>query len=389
MSLTRSARQRPSWRLDVVDAAALRLWLLTRLAVFALVSAAAWLFAADSDAREPLNYLQRWTRWDTVHYETLARWGYDGDPATGPQVPLEAFFPGFPLTLRALHAITGLDHVLLGLVVSFLAGGVAAVALARIAALEAGPGTLAAALAERTALLFLLSPSAVFLAAAYTEALFLAFALPAWLAARRGRWPVAALLAAGATSVRITGVFLAVALVVEFLCSGERRNWRSAPWLIVPGLPILGYFAYLHERTGDWMAWQHAQEEGWFRSFHWPWEALGHTWDAAFGRTQSTNFAWMFAAELLAVGVGISLTVWLVRKRRWAEATFIALQVWAFTTSYWFFSVPRATLSWWPLWVALAVWTLRRPWVLQAYLAVIAPFSVVFVLLFATGRWAG
>ena len=67
----------------------------------------------------------------------------------------------------------------------------------------------------------------------------------------------------------------------------------------------------------------------------------------------------------------------------------MAMQLWAFTTSFWFFSVPRATLTWWPLWIALAAWTLRRPAVLQSYLVLIAPFSVVFVLLFSTGRWAG
>jgi len=97
----------------------------------------------------------------------------------------------------------------------------------------------------------------------------------------------------------------------------------------------------------------------------------------------------MFGAEILAVGVGVLLTLWLLRRRRWAETTYIALQLYALTTSYWFFSVPRSTLTWWPLWIALAAWTLRRPVVFQTYLAVIAPFAVAFVLLFSNGRWAG
>jgi hypothetical protein len=41
------------------------------------------------------------------------------------------------------------------------------------------------------------------------------------------------------------------------------------------------------------------------------------------------------------------------------------------------------------LWTLLAAWSLRRPLVLQTYLAVFAPFAAAFVLLFANGRWAG
>lgn len=375
-------------RLSAGDRVVLRFYLLSRLAIFAITAAGVWLFA-DRNAREPVGFVDRWTQWDTHHYVTIAKFGYDGGP-NGPQVPLEAFFPGYPIAMRVVHEVTGLGFVPAGLVISLVAGGIAALALGRIAAEQAGGGEAGERLAERTVLLFLLAPSAVFIAAAYTEALFLAFALPAWLAARRGHWVAAGLLGAAATSVRITGVFLALALIVEFLTASDgRRQWRSAPWLVAPFVPVLAYFAYLHDRTGDWMRWQHAQEEGWYRDFHWPWEALRITWENAFAEKQSTGFAWMFAAEIVAVGIGVVLLAWLLRGRRWAEATYIGLQLYAFTTAMWFFSVPRATLTWWPLWIALAAATLRRPAVHHAYLAVVAPFMVVFALLFTNGRWAG
>jgi hypothetical protein len=215
-------------------------------------------------------------------------------------------------------------------------------------------------------------------------------ALPAWLAARRGNWIAAGLLGFGAGLVRITGLFLGVALVVEFLCARDgRRRWSEVPFLAGPFLAVFGYFAYLHQRTGDWMAWKHAEEQGWYRTFHWPWQSLQITWQNAADHRQTIGFAWMFFAEIIAVAIGVVLTVWLVRKRRWAEAVFIALQLYAFTTDVWFFSVPRAALLWWPLWIGLAAWTLRRPAVLQGWLTVFAPFTVVFTLLFATGRWSG
>ena len=377
--------------LGPADLTSLRLWVLTRVTVFVLASAGAWLLADNRNATRPVDYLDRWMQWDTVHYVAIARWGYDGNPATDQFPPLEAFFPGLPLALRFLH-LFGVDYVAAGLVVSFVAGGFAVVALGRLAALDAAPGTDPDAVASRTVLLFLLAPSAIFLAACYTEALFLGFAIPAWLAARRGRWALAGALAAGASCVRVTGLFLAAALVVEFLTADDgRRRWRAAPALAVPFLPLLAYVVYLHDRTGDWKAWQHAQEEGWNRHFSMPWDAFAVTWRSAFNHEQATIWAWSFGAEIVAAIIGVLLTVWLVRRRSWGEAVYVGLQVVAFTTSSFFFSVPRATLLWWPLWIALANWSLRRPAVLQGYLAGIAPFMIVFTLLFTMGanHWAG
>src|SRR5262249_6906180 len=100
-------------------------------------------------------------------------------------------------------------------------------------------------------------------------------------------------------------------------------------------------------------------------------------------------FAWSFGTEILAVGIGLLLTLWLLRHRRWGEATYNAVQLYAFTTSDWVFSVPRSTLTWVPPRTALAALSLPRPVVLHGGLAVFAPFSVAFVLMFSNGRWAG
>jgi hypothetical protein len=363
------------------DAAALRIWLLSRIATWALVGAGAWLFATDEHL-VPL--LQRWVQWDFYHLRAIAEQGYVGQP-TGE--PLEAFFPGFPLLLRALHAI-GVDYVVGGLFVSFVAGGVAAVALARLAELEAPVGEGGRA-GERAVLLFVLAPSAIFLAAPYTEALFLGFAIPAWLAARQGRWPLAAVLAAGACSVRVTGLFLAAALIVEFFTGGRRSQWTDLPWLLLPFVPVLMFTAYLHWLTGDWLRWVHAQAEGWGRSYVDPVRAFQVTWGAAFGGSQPLGFAWMFRAEIVAVLVGIVLTGWLIWRSRFGEATYVGLAVVAYATSTWYFSVPRAALLWWPLFIGLARWSVRRPIVLAVYLTLVAPFAVVFTLLYSVGRWAG
>ncbi len=363
-------------RVHPTDRVAVLAWLASRASIWVVAGAVGWLFAVNGVV-VPL--LDRWQQWDFHHFWGIALYGYGGEP-TG--VPNEAFFPALP-GLLAMGAELGIRHVLVGLIVSFAAGTVAAVALARLGDLEGGAGT-----GRFAVIMWAFAPVAVFLAAPYTESLFLGLAIPAWLSARRGRWALAGLLAAGGCTVRVSGVFLAVALGVHWLTSRDRR-WTDLPWLLVPAIPLTGWTLYLRATTGDWLAWLHAQAEEWHRDFTPPWETFANTWDAAFGGTQTPEFAWMFRGEIIAMIIGVALTITLLMWRRWGEATWIGLQVVAFGTSFWYFSVPRATLLWWPLWIILGVVAARRRWVLWVYLSLSVPLMSVWAAAFLTGRWAG
>ncbi|WP_326684490.1 mannosyltransferase family protein [Streptomyces microflavus] len=379
---------RASAWLSPADRQVLGLYLLTRISLWITAHGARWLFPRGSDTRDAGPVLAPFQRWDANHYLHIARDGYfpaDAGPWVSGWDNREAFFPGFPLLLRAVHTVVP-SWTGAGLLISFVAGAVAVLALARIARSYV-PADVDG---RRTVLFFLLSPCAVFLAVGYTEALFLAFALPAWLAAQRRHWALACTLTALATTVRVSGLFLAAAIAVLFALSARSQQaWRSVGWLALPALPPAAYSWYLHARTGDWMAWKHAQERGWYREFHAPWEAWANTWNAAFDAVHTTGYAAMFQAELAAMLVGVALVALLVRRRRWPEAVYVALSLWALGTSYWYTSIPRATLLWWPLWIGLAALSLRRPWFRTAYLCVAVPVTALVALAFLTGRWAG
>nr|WP_239111053.1 mannosyltransferase family protein [Streptomyces microflavus] len=375
-------------RLSPADRQVLGLYLLTRISLWITAHGARWLFPRGSDRRDAGPVLAPFQRWDANHYLHIARDGYfpaDAGPWVSGWDNREAFFPGFPLLLRAVHTVVP-SWTGAGLLISFVAGAVAVLALARIARSYVPEDVDG----RRTVLFFLLSPCAVFLAVGYTEALFLAFALPAWLAAQRRHWALACTLTALATTVRVSGLFLAAAIAVLFALSARSQQaWRSVGWLALPALPPAVYSWYLHNRTGDWMAWKHAQERGWYREFHAPWEAWANTWNAAFDGVHTTGYAVMFQAELAAMLVGVALVAVLVRRRRRPEAVYVALSLWALGTSYWYTSIPRATLLWWPLWIGLAALSLRRPWLRTAYLCVAVPVTALVALAFLTGRWAG
>lgn len=365
-------------RVRATDRDALLIWLASRASILVVAGATGWLLLGSDQVVRP--FLDRWVQWDFYHYRGIAEFGYGGEP-TG--VPNEAFFPAFPALLWLGHLL-GLPHVLAGLVVSFVAGAVAAVALARLGDLEGGPGV-----GRLAVVAWVFAPPAVFLAAPYTESLFLAMAIPSWLAARRGRWAPAGVLAAMACTVRVSGLFLVAALVVEWLTSRHRHGLGGVGWLFVPAVPLLVWMAYLRWLTGDWLAWLNAQAQEWNRTFTWPWDSFANTWNAAFEGTVSIDFVWMFRAEIVAVLIGVALTTALLALRRWGEATWVGLQVVAFATSYWYFSVPRATLLWWPLWVGLAVVAARWRWVLWAYLSISVPLMAIWAATFLTSRWAG
>jgi Mannosyltransferase (PIG-V) len=363
-------------------------WLfVSRVAIFVLSLSAPLLFNTGNSYP---NVWHAWLQWDVWHFKAIAEYGYnDGEPSGA---PLAAFFPGLPILMRAV-GWTGLGPVGGGILISLIASGVAGVYLARLAQHEfpelgaERPG----GLGPKAVLIWFAAPVGVFLAAPYTEALFCALAFPGWLAARQGRWARAAVFVALASTVRVSGIFLAFALVVEFLTS-KKRNWLSIPWLALPAVPVLGFMAYLKQIHGSWFAWQQAQQKGWNREFTWPWTSLVHTVQAASSRhfaADRTDWTWMFRAELVALLAGLALIVWLLWRRSWGEAAWVGSTVAAFATSYWIYSLTRATLLWWPLWIGLAVLAERKPWLGRLYLAVAIPLAAIWAAAFFTGRWSG
>jgi len=387
------------------DWAVLRVWLISRVATLALSWAAIAYVEDSSSTGGSRPWLALWPHFDAIRLQHIAQYGYFGPP--GHVVHFQvALFPGFPLA-QALLQVLIRQWVVSGLLVSLIAGSVAAVALGRIAELDYRPGT------GTGAVLYLVaSPAAFFLAAGYTEALFLAFALTAWLAARRGRWLLAALLAGGASLIRVNGLFLLAALMVAALRSpagwaghadGDRaeatpaQRIRALAALLPALIPPAAYEVYLKVRTGDWLAWSHAEANGWDRMLTSPLDSLRNTWEAGFGHgwlqphTPDHNvvIAYLYQLEIVAVATGLVAVIVLAARRRWPEAVYTGLTIGVLATSTLYQSVPRALLLLWPVWCGLAVAAARRAWVGQLYLAVSVPVAAMIGLLFMTGNWAG
>jgi 4-amino-4-deoxy-L-arabinose transferase-like glycosyltransferase len=165
-----------------------------------------------------------WARWDGGWFTHVARDGYT-DPKT-----TTAFFPAYPLLVRALGWLLGGHHVLAGVIVSLSAAAAAFALLYELARRLVGADA-----ARRSLVYLAVFPAALFLGAVYSESLYLLLTVAAFLAAARERFALAGIAAGLAILTRPTGVVLLPALA---LLAWEARPRGAALARLAIALPV-------------------------------------------------------------------------------------------------------------------------------------------------------
>jgi hypothetical protein len=225
---------------------------------------------------------------------------------------------------------------------------------------------------------FLIFPTAYFLHVGYSESLFLALALSCILAARRNSWCLAGVLGALCWMTRAPGAILVPALAVEAAqqFSARRRwNWHYLWIAIVPA----GFVVYLlinWRVSGNPLAFLQTRKisfEQWFAS---PLVGIRQALWAAY---PTPNEAEMVGAQELffvALGFVCMIVSWI--KLRPAYAMWMTGTWLLFSSVNFFRSVPRYTLTMFPIFILFALLA-RRPF----WMAVLTIWSLLFLALFA------
>jgi len=377
----RASTVRRTWeRVDRISwVESFRVTTVARISFFVVAYAASW-FLSDASGGVDLGFLEMWTRWDAVHFTGIAEHGY-----LAPEVHPEAvaFFPLFPLLIDALGKI-GFEARLAAMLITFGSSLVAGTYLYRLAESDVGEG------AGRRALLYLfLFPTAVFLVAPYSEALFLAGAIAAFYFAKQGRWLLVAVPAAVAMGARLAGAFLLLGLLVEFLRQKDFTRERivaAGASLAAGALPLFLYGVFLLRATGNFLEFKDAQYRGWGRMVVGPKESFLATWNTW---TQDHPANWLFAwrVEILAALVGLFFVAWALRRREWGYGVYMFATLAVLMTSSWYFSIPRMLLSLFPIPILLAHFTHDRPERHQNVILITAPLAVLGVIVFTRGMW--
>jgi hypothetical protein len=337
------------------------IFLLTRLGVWgAAALALAWFPRQGGGFGTTL-----WVRGDSAFYAMIASHGY----AAG---DLPAFFPGYPTLVAGLGWVLG-DYYLAGLLISLAACLVAFELLWLLAASRIG-----ATGGTRAVLYLALFPMSVFLQAVYSESLFLALALAAFVLAERGHWPLAAVAAGCAMLTRSIGLAILAGLAVMAWPSLKRLGWL----LIAPAM-FAAFPVALNFQAGDAWAFVHAQGN-WHRSISWA-GPLGGLWygiAALWGRTDNFSEHYYLALNIVDLAylvpfLALLPLVWRRVGKPYAVYTAfvlaIPLSVPSKTGDFPLFSMPRFTMLAFPFFIALAVLGARS----NVHTAIVAVSSVL------------
>ncbi|PWT70598.1 MAG: hypothetical protein C5B60_11790 [Chloroflexi bacterium] len=208
----------------------------------------------------PWDMITRWREFDAIDYINIAQYGYTS-------LYRSAFFPLYPALIALVDFLfLGRQPVLAAMVVNNVGALIGSIGLAFVAVRE----TRRYDVARWTLLAFFAYPLAFFLAAPYSEGLFLAsFAWCLW-ATRQRIWWLAALLALTASLTRVTGVILIIPMLLEYLQAmewGKRLSLRDVQTRVLSGvllvitapLGISLFMLYLGKSIGDPFGFYHAQ----------------------------------------------------------------------------------------------------------------------------------
>ncbi len=197
--------------------------------------------------------LRSLTSWDGWYYLGIVRDGYHAAPVSDAYGDV-AFLPLFPVLVWVLSlpwpAFAGLVSVL-------VANAAALISLGLLRRL--GEPYLGHRRASIAAALMAIYPFAWAYAMAYTDSLFLALSIGAFLAAEKSRRPVAGLLLALACLCRFQGIVLVLPLAIVLL---RQDGWRPRPslaWLLLGPAAALGFLLYVGAITGSATAYLDAQ----------------------------------------------------------------------------------------------------------------------------------
>lgn len=252
----------------VVPTTSLRRGLALALAVHVVargIGLAVLALMADTAGQDPVSRL---SVWDGGWYLRIAQDGYaERLDLTDPDTGSLAFYPVYPLLLRALAAGTGLEPATAGVLLTEVAAAVAAAGLYLLAARLWRP-----AVGVALVLFWSAQPLAVVLSMVYTEALFTALAAWTFVVLHRERWLLAGVLALAGGLTRSSGLGLGLAVAAYagwHLWRHRSRSWRPvvAGLLALVGSPL--WWAWVGWRTARWNGWFAVQDLIWMTRWDW------------------------------------------------------------------------------------------------------------------------
>jgi len=255
---------------------------------------------------------------DSWWHAGIAEEGYEKRFFTAGEQHNWAFFPLYPLLLRAAARITG-GYLLTGMLLSSLLFFFALVLLHKTAIAFGGD----AGTADRAIFYTAFFPVSYFFSLPMTESLFLLLSVGSFYAAKRNRWWMAGSIGALASATRAPGIILLPALFVLYLQQYRWRwRWNFLSLFIIPS-GLLAFMFYLHAITLNAFAFMDVQAA---------WGRQGGLFLAPLYNylrdPLEVSSVWDFKAlNFIAAATSFACSFWLMRRREWSLAVYALLLV--------------------------------------------------------------
>src|SRR5581483_9046699 len=322
------------------------------------------------------------TVWDGRWYVRIAVHGYptsvpQGDfyHGTGRQVQSAiAFFPLYSLLMRALDKVLPGGADVAGAVLALLIGAAATVVVWIVAEKVAGR-----TVADRAAILFAFSPGAFVLSLVYAAGRLVLLAAACLLALLERRWLLAGVLAALASATRpnATAVMAACAWAAG-VAIWRDREWRALVAPLLAPLGMLAFFGFLWWHTGEPLIWFRVESQGWGERIDLGRSNLGVFADLVTRPLHNPNHV------LLAISmvVAVVLMVVLVRQHLPGVLNMFAISGLCLVLASHINARPRFIFVAFPLVIALAKATARRPAVFVVLASTFAASTVLLTVFY-------
>lgn len=325
------------------------------------------------------DFLGIWKRWDAVHYLDIAQYGYT---TVGDRKFDLAFFPFYPFLIRIVSYLVG-NYVVSGIIVSGIFSIVAAYFLKKITLLDYSKET-----ALLSVFFLFIFPTSYFLHIPYTESLFLALSIGAFYFARTNSWLWAGIFGLFACLTRVNGMILVPALLFEIFYEYRQTKSFNRKWLWFLLIPtgFLGYLFINHYVTGNAFTFLTYQKEHWSKNLDFPWKGIIGTYNSL-NRSPSESMMVAFQ-ELFFIGIGLLATVFSWFKQRKSYSVWMTLNWLLFVSTSFILSVPRYTLTLFPMFIAFAFLS-EKNYSLKILITIWSILYLgLFTAFFASGRWA-
>lgn len=348
-------------------------------------------------------WLYSWANFDGVHYLRIADAGYKGGAL------IQAFFPVYPLLLRAIADFFSLSFFVAGMIVSNLMFLLLCITFFVYVAQR-----FTVQLAWRSLLVLLLFPSSFFFVGVYTESFFITTCILAFLFARNKWWLWAGVMIIIASATRVVGILLLPALTVDLffqtykitrettiyevfekILDLVKTQWYNIILILAGALGLTSYMGYL---------WQHYQDPLYF--FHVQSEFSAGRQEQIISLPQVVyryvKILWTvrpldwkyyaYAQELFLSLSAFALIIYGLIHRKYkikiSELVFCFSALLLPTMTGTFSSMTRYVLVCFPLFILIPQ-ILKKRWQFALYVSCSAVFLCINTILFIQGYWVG